>query len=546
MRAHFLLSTIVFLFATALHAQELGGDVAGASAKVTSELQRARDFFKDGKYGATQGALNALSGTLRSEKGNKALLGLVAYWSGITANRQQEYGQAINHFKEALRLGYRPADLSYELGQAYFAMDRLPEARSAFTDSLRAGHKRGVSLYYIAYTSQQLKDNKKAVTFYRAIQKLPKSEQEDTVQAAEMQIGDIYLEQAEKHPDAFKVVENYVIPQYQAALALNPDSNLGRDIRAKIVELQQKYELVLFRMRNGRPTNIPPYFLRLAQDVTYDTNPVFAAEETTNSEAKQSSLVSKTEAFGRYSFYHKDVFSVSPELRMNYTRHLNREPEIYRNDNWVLAPSVRTSYEHTLQKRQASFLVDYDYVYSNRDVEANEELKFNSRVQTWMVGERIVGLIGNGETTGRVRYRTFDSFAEGSDSKTLGLALEHVAPAAGGKLWILNFGYDRTTVVDEVFDTNTVFLRADVILPPVTKWGITPQLGFGLTLTDPVNNKEARGLERTLNPSLRFSRPLWKRYRLSFHADYMQNDSKDQENFAYKKSFYGLELEYLF
>lgn len=519
--------------------------VATSDVKFDQELKRARDFFGQGKYGATRSSLNALGATLKGGKGNKTLIGLVSYWTGITANRQQEYAEAIPAFEQALSVDYRPKDIYYEYGQALYAAEKLPEARNAFRESVKRGHKRGVCLYYIGFISQTLKDNKKAVTFYRAIQRLPKEEQEDSVQAAEMQIGDIYLEQAEKHPDAFKAIESYVIPQYQNALAMNPDSTLAPDIKAKIIELQQKYELVLFRMRNGRPTNVPPYFLRLSQDVTYDSNPVFAAQETTNSEAKQSSLVSKTEAFGRYTYYYKNIMSFSPEMRMNYTRHMKREEEIYRNDNRVIAPALRTSYEHTWRKKPASFLVDYDYVYSDRDVNAEQELVFNSRVQTLTIGERIVGLISNGETTLRLRHRMFDSYAPTAVSTTQGVGFEHVQPTQTGKVWIFNSGYDMTRVKDESFDTNTLFLRADVILPPWKKWSITPQIGFGLTLTDPINNSD-RGLEKTYNPSVRFSKPLGKRYRASFHADYMKNDSKDKANFAYSKTFWGLELEYIF
>lgn len=510
-----------------------------------AELKHARDYFGQGKYGATRSSLNALGGTLKSGRGNKNLIGLVSYWTGVTANRQQEYSDAIESFKQAIAVDYRPKDIYYEYGQALYAMDKLQEAREAFRESIKRGHKRAVSLYYIGFISQTLRDNKRAVTFYRAIQRLPKDEQEDTVQAAEMQVGDIYLEQAEKHPDAFKAVETYVIPQYKQAIELAPDSKLAGEMRSKIISLQQKYELVLFQMRNGRPTSIPPYFLRLSQDMTYDTNPVFAAQETTNSEAKQGSLVSKSEAFGRYSFYHQNFISISPELRFNYTRHLKREAEIYRNDNWAMTPAVRTSYEHTFKKKPASFLVDFDYLYSQRDRNAEEELKFNSRVQTITVGERITGLFGRGDTTIRLRYRMFDSYNSDSDSKTQSIALEQILPTKSQRLWILNAGYDRTRVNDDTFNTNTMFLRADVIFPAWKQWQITPQVGFGLTLIDPINNS-ARGDEKTYNPSVRFSKPLWKRYRLSFHADYMQNDSKDTASYAYKKTFYGFELEYIF
>ena len=53
-------------------------------------------------------------------------------------------------------------------------------------------------------------------------------------QASEMQIGDLYLEEVEKSPDAFKSVENFVIPQYEKALELDPESNLAGVIKEKI------------------------------------------------------------------------------------------------------------------------------------------------------------------------------------------------------------------------------------------------------------------------------------------------------------------------
>jgi tetratricopeptide (TPR) repeat protein len=509
------------------------------------QLKRAKDYFSEGKYRATKQALDALDETLKESGGNKNLIGLISYWSGITANRLQDYPQAIKAFEQALAVDYRPIDIYYEYGQALFAADKLIAARSAFRESVKRGYKKGVSLYYIGFITQSLKDYKKAITFYRAIHKLPLEEQEDTLQAAELQIADIFLEQAERHPDVFKAVDKYVIPQYRKAQAINPETRLAKDIEKKILDLQQKYELILFRMRNGRPTNIPPYFLKLSQDITYDDNPVFAALETTNSSAKQGSLVSKTEAFGRYSFYIKDIISISPELRMNYSRHMNREPEIFRNDNYVIIPSLRTSYEHMLANKPASFLVDYDYVYTQRDINARESLEFNSRVQTYSIGERIVGLFGNSETTFRARFRTFDSFSEQADSKTTGLVMEHVKISNSGKVIIYTLSYDQTKVMNKEFDTNTLFLRADVIFKQWNFLSITPQLGFGLTLIDPINNQK-RGLETTINPSLRLSKPMGKRYRMSFHADYMQNDSKDKQNFAYQKTFYGLELEYLF
>ena len=317
-----------------------------------SGLKEAYTSFQTGKYVQTKNRLTELAAEVegRSDK-NRTLSGLLAYWRGVTANRLSEFSSAISFFEQSISLDYRPKDIYYEQGQALYASEKLKPARKAFGESYKRGHKRAVSLYYLGFISQTLRDEKQAVTFYKSIEALPKEEQEDTLQAAKMQLGDIYLSKAEKRPDTIKVVQVYVIPSYKEALKIDPESSLASDIRAKITELQQKYELVLYRMRNGRPTPVPPYYLRVAQDFTYDTNPVFAATETTNSAAKQGSMVSKTDAFGRYSFFYKNILSFSPELRMNYTRHMKREPDNHRNDNWVAAPALRTSYEHYINKK---------------------------------------------------------------------------------------------------------------------------------------------------------------------------------------------------
>lgn len=512
---------------------------------VNEALREAYRLFQAGRYVGTRERLDRLSADLKARQvTDPAILGLLAYWSAITANRQVEYKEAIGFFQEAIRLDYRPKDLYYEYGQALYAMEKLPEARRAFAASLKRKYKPGVCLYYLGFISQTLHEDKQAVTFFRAIQLLPAAEQDDTLQPALVQVGDIYLAQAEKQPDSLKVVQSYVIPQYREALKVAPESLLANDIKSKITGLQQKYELVLFRMRNGRPTPVPPYFLRMAEDITWDSNPVYAAKETTNQQTRQSSLISKSEVFGRYTVFYKNIMSFSPELRMNYTRHLKRDENIFKNDNWLAAPALRSAFEHTLNRKEASFITDIDYSYSQRDRLARKAYLFNNRVTTVTVGERINGLIGTGDTTFRLRRRYYDSYDNTADSYTNGVGVEQVLPKASGHMLILTMNYDMTRVNNEAFDTNILFTRADLIFPAV--WGFTPQAGFGLTITDPINDRDGRGLEKTWNPGGRLSRAFGKGWRLNLHADYMRNDSKDKENFAYEKTFFGSELEYVF
>ncbi len=285
-------------------------------------FKKSYELFTAGRYNATADELSIIEEKLNTDpKASHLQKGLVAYWKGITYNRTQDFQKAIESFDKSLTLNFDPVDINYEYGQALFAVQKFQEARLQFRESLKKRFKRAVSLYYIAYLSKELGDKKKAVTFYKAIDKLPVEEIAEVSQAAEMQIGDIYLEQAEHHPDSFRAVESYVIPQYRKALEKDTESGLAPVIQKKIVDLQSKYDLILLRMRNGRPTLNPPYFLRLAQEFSNDSNVTFTPQETTVSSSKQSSFYSKTDVMGRYTYYIKNYMSIAPELRMNYTRY---------------------------------------------------------------------------------------------------------------------------------------------------------------------------------------------------------------------------------
>lgn len=534
----FLAWMLILCMALAVHAQDNSAEIEGASKNIM--FKKAVEMFSQGKYQSTIEELK----TLETNPATKPqTLGFIAYWKGICFSRLQEFTEAVAQFDKSLGHNYAPVDLHYEYGQALFALDKLPEARLQFRESLKRKFKRGVSLYYIGFISKEMGDKNKAYTFLKSINKLDEEEAKEVRQAAEMQIGDLYLDQVEKRADAFKSVETYVIPQYQKALDLDKNSALAPLIQEKIVKLQRKYDLVLFQLRNGRPTLIPPYFLRLAQEFGQDTNVTFSPAETTVSKSKQASGYSKTDFIGRYTFYMEDFFSLSPEFRFNNTYYFNRVPEIYRNDNYLIAPALRTAYEHTFREKPASFLVDYEYSEAKRDVNAQKKLEFSSRSHTIMIGERL-NLFKDGESVIRLRYRMLDSYLNSSDSKLTSLVFEHIKPLSISTL-LIYASYDRMRVQNEAFNTDAFTMRGDFIFARVRDW-FTPSVGLSLTSTDPINNRAARGRELLVNPNARVSKTFKKSWRANLRYDYQKNNSKDQENFAYQKSIYAFELEYLF
>jgi hypothetical protein len=160
-----------------------------------------------------------------------------------------------------------------------------------------------------------------------------------------------------------------------------------------------------------------------------------------------------------------------------------------------------------------------------------------------MLGERFK-FFSFGETVVRLRERQFKSYIPLSNSKTLSLVVEQTVGLKNSTL-LLYSSLDRTRVNRDVFDTDALTLRADWLLPSFRDW-FNPSVGMGLTLTDPINDRSNRGLEKNIGPTLKFSKVLGKGFRLNSRLEHQQNISKDRTNFNYKKNIAALELEYIF
>jgi len=508
-------------------------------------FKRLMNDYSQGKYGTVADELGALRIKFRKQKKAKVTLktrALLAYWQGMAFNRLQEFNKAAESFEAAWKAGHDAQDLNYEYGQALFAIENFKMAKIQFNESFKKGFKMGACLYYLAYVSKELGEEENARNLYSFIKKLPPNESKDVLQASELQLADMNLEEAEKGTDAVNKVKHEIIPTYEQVLLINPTSPLAARIKEKITSLQKKYELILFNLRNGRPTVLPRYFLRLAQEIGYDSNVVYAPTETTITSADQASLFTKTEGMGRYTFYHKNFLSIAPEMRVSYSRYDNRVDRIIKNDNLLLAPAVRTSYEHTLWNKPASTIFDYEFGQVQRDIQAQRTLDFASRAHTFSVGERFNYFSAGGSTV-RLKYRKFTSYLDASNSSALGLTYEQIVSLKLGTLMLFS-SFDRTRVNTSAFDSNSITVRGDWIMPAYK--GINPSVGLAMTLNDPINDRAARGLEKLINPGIRLNKMFGKNWGSTMRFEHFENISKDKENFSYRKSLFALEIEYIY
>lgn len=498
------------------------------------------DFYLEFKKGSYLEAAK----TLKELEQFDAQRAFSYYWQGICFNKLQRFDDAIESFKKADALKANFPDMYYEYGQALYAADKLDPARKAFGKSVINNHKVGVSLYYMGFISQTMDDHKLAINYYKKVDTLPAEEKKEVIQASLYQLGEIYLLQAEKDPNPAKIVKKFVIPQYELARDVDKASTLAPEINKKIETLIEKYKLILLKMANGRPTVRPRYYLKLSEEIKYDTNVILEANAVQNKAQHRASPLSKTETMGRYGFYPNNRFSFFPEAKLNYTYHTDRDQSaVYKNDNYNIMPALRTYYEYTLFNGMATHLFDFDYGYNARDVYLKKDLTFNSRTYTFMLGEKL-NLTKMGETIIRLKRKYFYSYTELSDSETSTLGLEQTLNFPGGYTLMIVNTNDISLVRNDQQNTNTYVLRLDFITPRIMDW-VTPTISFGTTYNDPIKQKETRGLEKQYNPGLKLTRGLGK-LRINGKYDYTRNISKDKSAYDYTKSVYGLEFEYLF
>lgn len=542
-----LVILVMFTFVFNIHAQEKSKRPKSTKALIAQIFQK----FSNGKY---QEVIDTLADVeKRLKKGStryNEILGLIQYWRGMSYSRLNDYEFAEKYLKEAIDLNYKSKDLYYEYGQALYVSDKYKKARVAFKRSFKKGYKIGVSLYYIAFISQELNDHKKAVRFYSMIEKLPEEERKDVIQAARMQIGDIYLKKIEKLPDSFKDVEKYVIPQYQKALAFDKESSLADQIKKKIEDLQRKYELVLFRMRNGRPTNRPPYYLRANVLYGINDNVTTLSEDSKESSSTEDyeSHYYTTGAYGRYSFYPSSSISYAPEFNVNTTRYSSPSSTIYALNKYAINTALKINYEHMYKKSPATFFLDLSYSYNadGADAATEEEQKLAYAFTTTSItlSEELQIWTGNSSV---FRYKFANTTDDDTTQNFTNSVFNYEQIVGLGRttlFFFTSFDMKRFAETDqESGNTNTLTLRLDAIFP--TFYGLfNPTLYASSTQTNYIEDSDT-GITNLITYGINMNRPLSRKFFATMDLS-QGSQTADVDSSVYTQQVMTFNIDYIY
>lgn len=516
-----------------------------AASSSTEVVKKVFEAFQQGQYETVVSVLDKLQKRVDSNsKRGKEIQGLIYYWKGMSFARLNEFDQAEKYFQEAIKLNYDSADIYYEYGQVLYVAEKYKRARIAFKKSVKHKYKVGVSLYYIGFISQELKEYKKAVSFYNLIEKLPKEEKDQVVQAARMQIGDVYLAQVERQPDVYNGVKDYVIPQYKKALAWNEDSALAGQIKTKIEKLQRKYELILFRMRNGRLTARPPYFLRANALYGINDNITTLSDSDKSGTSKEdySSAYYSAGAFARYSFYPSSSFSYAPEFTASYTKYLSDSDSIKPYNTYYYTAALKTNYEFIYNDAPATIFTDFDYTYNADDADADDEFAEASQVTGVQLSTQLE-FSKNNPTTLRFRYALTDAVTDTSDYSTVSFGYEQIYLTKHITFFLFS-QYAMNTYSDsdsEASNNNAFTLRLDSIVASIE--ALTPTFYVSLTNTDYVDDSD-RAATNLTTLGLNLSRKISKKWYATL--DYSTGSQVGDDDDTYNQMITTFNIDYIY
>lgn len=466
------------------------------------------------------------------------------YLEGLCYARLENFDEAALKYQKSLELKSQKVDINYEYGQVLFALNRLRDARDQFKLSIEKDYKKPMSLYYMGYISQFLEEHDKAVLYYQEVFKNLTTDKRIR-QVSNFQYANSLFLLKESDLNIKNIVKNEILPSLNNAFLINKKGDVAKDIKQKIDELKQRFELDPFLLKNGKRVPERPWKMDISQKVKYDSNVTLQTDLPTVQVANVDSFIYDTSIKANYRFINERQLIITPELKYDFTTHANRDNStVYSNDSYALTPSLNTSFEHLAFSAPASFLLEIEHKIKGQDRLSQKDMVFASRYWQFAIGENFKAL-PIGPTTFKFKYKKLKSYSVLQDSitKTISLSQIHLLPM--GNLLVYTVQADYSSVNLPASSTNNFLLRADYIIPKFwPKFDLNPY--FSIAFLDTLDNREARGVEKTLTPGLKLTRTVNDNFKVVTGYSLQKKYSRDRTNFAYTKNEFVIDFKYKF
>ena len=504
------------------------------------ELEKFYLLFKEGKY---QKAINILEGKLKKEPEFEATRN---YLLGLSYKNMQRHDIAIPYFKKAIKKGIKSEDIFFEYGQSLFAVNELDSARRAFRISFEKKYKPDISLYYLSHIGEIVEDHGATKRNYIKLIN-DKSAKPSMKQVAYLRLAELVYNRTQNKFFAHNYIVDYVVPLLLKGLALDPKSEIAKEIQLRYDEILLKHDMHPLLLNNGRMLSRQGTSLFFSQEFQFDSNVTLESDAPgiSQSDTEQSSLVYFSEFFYSQRFIGGKYFILTPELRLSWTEYGNQEnPEVFQNDSFGISPAVRGSYNFKWKNKKAALLYEIEGNYTARDKDQIGERSFFGRSLTYSLGLRR-RFVRNGDTTFKFRVRDLKSFSNAVDGPTRSLYVDQLYIRENGHIIVGVFLGDFYRPLEEFNATDSYLFRANYLIPQLYK-GFDINFNGALTFLDTKKQSDTRGIERNINLGLKIQKRINNKWRLGLNYSRIQNISDDVENFSYVKSITSFEIRYVF
>lgn len=463
------------------------------------------------------------------------------YFRGIAQSRLEQFDPATKSLKKALALGSKRADLYYEIGQAYYGNNDLAEAQKYFVLSAKSGFKPSISYYYVAYSSQILEDFQKAKKYYAEMLK-QKDSTPEYLQIANYQLAEIFLELATKKDNTRELVKKHIIPRYDKAIAIDDKSRLSKDVVARKKEVIRRYRLDPNQLISGKMFPAKKYRLSISQAYKYDNNITLTTNLPTVQDTRKDSYIYETNANASYSFLFAQMYIITPELKLKYVKHSDREsPGVYEDDRYEIKPAIKQRLDHKLGSKPGSFTFDYKIDYAARDQYQLKSLSKYSQGRTWSVGEKI-GFFKFGDSGVSYSNGTTEYHDSNLNFDLTSWTLTQTVIRPSGNLFLLMWNFSESRFHKApTNDSDTTMLRVDYIVPKFANQ-YSFHVGFSVTFLKVLATLARTGTEKTYAPSIKLSKAVRPNVKLSVNYDYSKKVSDAGESNEYTKHVTGFEI----
>lgn len=470
------------------------------------------------------------------------------YMRGLAYYSLQKYKVANLNFRRAIGFKEHPVDTHYFYAQSLLAIGESEKAKEQFKSSFRSNYRQQYSKYYTHYIEKEQQHTHKALEGFGQIFANEKFDR-DVRQPAQYEYSKILLKNLNEASDKKEALKVY--DELKLAYNLDPNSQIAKDIEKDYFRIDSEYKLGKEVFANGMRKPKKNIYLNFSEYFYYDSNVATLSDNVANSQPTDvDSYVSSSKLTASYRHYWSQSLTTQPILGLDYLKHTNTDSSlVHSNDSLVYSIDINNSYKHQFLDKPSSLLFEFGYDNTQKDRNGAKELENYGSNSYFSIGESLK-FFDIGFSTIKYKFNNFAAFSDALNNVSHTFTAIQYWNRPNKHRVVFSSFLSMTDSETDTSDTNVLGVSTNYTIPDLyKKTDIT--MGMKVSATDPIEQRETRGLETLLSPSVELMRNFRKLVGntdvfVSGKYAYKLNSSEDEENYGYSKHELGLKAKVQF